>query len=100
DPKTKGDSILKNQNSKDTGYTIPAEFRPGLYHKRGVLAAARTGDDVNPLMASSGTQFYIVQGRTFSDFSLDSVETARLKGRKLPAPLHPAELVAISPKRI
>jgi peptidyl-prolyl cis-trans isomerase B (cyclophilin B) len=85
DPKTKGDSILKLQKSKDTGYTIPAEFRPGLYHKRGVLAAARSGDDVNPLMASSGTQFYIVQGRTFSDFSLDSVETARLKGRKLPA---------------
>jgi cyclophilin family peptidyl-prolyl cis-trans isomerase len=85
DPKTKGDSILKLQKSKDSGYTIPAEFRPGLYHKRGVLAAARTGDDVNPLKASSGTQFYIVQGRTFSDFSLDSVETARLKGRKLPA---------------
>jgi len=85
DPKTKGDSILKLQKSKDTLYTVSAEFRPGLYHKRGVLAAARSGDDVNPLMASSGTQFYIVQGRTFSDFSLDSVETARLKGRKLPA---------------
>lgn len=85
DPKTKGDSILKLQKNKDTLYTIPAEFRPGLYHKRGVLAAARTGDDVNPLKASSGTQFYIVQGRTFSDNSLDSVETTRLKGRKLPA---------------
>lgn len=84
DPKTKGDSILKLQKSKDTGYTIPAEFRPGLYHKRGVLAAARSGDDFNPLKASSGTQFYIVQGRTFSDYSLDSIETARLKGRKLP----------------
>jgi cyclophilin family peptidyl-prolyl cis-trans isomerase len=85
DPKTKGDSILKLQKSKDTVYTIPAEFRPGLYHKRGVLAAARSGDDVNPLKASNGTQFYIVQGRTFSDYSLDSIETARLKGRKLPA---------------
>jgi cyclophilin family peptidyl-prolyl cis-trans isomerase len=66
------------------GYTVPAEFRPALFHKKGALAAARTGDDVNPLKASSGSQFYIVQGRVFTDAGLDSVETFRLKGRKLP----------------
>jgi len=66
-------------------YTIPAEFRPTLFHKRGVLAAAREGDDVNPQKASSGSQFYIVQGRIFSPASLDSIETYRLKGRKIPA---------------
>jgi cyclophilin family peptidyl-prolyl cis-trans isomerase len=66
-------------------YTIPAEFRSGLYHMRGVLAAAREGDDVNPAKASSGSQFYIVQGRTFTDAGLDSVEVRRLKGRKIPA---------------
>jgi peptidyl-prolyl cis-trans isomerase B (cyclophilin B) len=49
-----------------------------------MLAAARMGDDVNPQRNSSGTQFYIVQGRIFNDVSLDSVETHRLKGRKLP----------------
>lgn len=65
-------------------YTIPAEFRPGLFHKKGVIAAAREGDDVNPKKASSASQFYIVQGRAFTDAGLDSVETFRLKGRKLP----------------
>ena len=67
------------------GYTIPAEFRPTLFHKRGALGAARTGDDVNPARASSGSQFYIVQGKRFTDTQLDSVETFRLKGRKIPA---------------
>lgn len=66
------------------GYTIPAEFRPGLFHHKGALAAARMGDAVNPEKASSGSQFYIVQGRTFTDAGLDSVEQYRLKGVKLP----------------
>jgi peptidyl-prolyl cis-trans isomerase B (cyclophilin B) len=66
-------------------YTIPAEFRSTLFHKRGALAAAREGDDVNPQMASSGSQFYIVQGKVFTAAGLDSVETFRLKGRKIPA---------------
>ena len=65
-------------------YTLPAEIRPELFHRRGVLAAARMGDDVNPKKNSSGMQFYIVQGKIFNDVSLDSVETHRLKGRKLP----------------
>ncbi len=65
-------------------YTLPAEIRPELYHRKGVLAAARMGDDVNPNRNSSGVQFYIVQGKVFDDKALDSVETFRLKGRKLP----------------
>ena len=65
------------------GYTIPAEFRPTIFHKKGVIAAARMGDNVNPEKASSGSQFYIVQGRIFTDAGLDSVETFRLK-RKIP----------------
>lgn len=44
---------------------IPAEFNPKLIHKKGALAAARTGDNVNPERKSSGSQFYIVQGRTY-----------------------------------
>ena len=66
-------------------YTIPAEFRVTLFHRKGVLAAARDGDDVNPEKASSGSQFYIVQGKKFTDAGLDSVGTYRLKGRKIPA---------------
>jgi len=62
-------------------YTIPAEFRQTLFHKKGVIAAARDG---NPEKASSGSQFYIVQGRVFNDEGLDNVETVRLGGRKIP----------------
>ena len=47
------------------GYTIPAEFVNGLYHKKGALAAARMGDQVNPTKASSSCQFYIVQGNVW-----------------------------------
>lgn len=61
-------------------YRIPAEFRQTLFHKKGVLAAAR---DNNPEKASSSCQFYIVQGKKFTDAGLDSAETYRLK-RKIP----------------
>ena len=60
------------------GYTIPAEIHPNLYHKRGVLAAARMPDDVNPNRESSACQFYITQGKKYSDAGLDSVQTMRL----------------------
>ena len=60
---------------------IPAEFRQTLFHKKGVIAAAR---DNNPEKASSGSQFYITQGKNFTDAGLDSVETMRLGGRKIP----------------
>ena len=66
------------------GYTVPAEFRPELFHRKGALAAAREGDDVNPQKASSGSQFYIVQGKVFTDEQLDNLEKTRLGGRKIP----------------
>lgn len=65
----------------DVGYLIPAEFRDSIFHKRGVLAAAR--DDI-PSKASSGCQFYIVEGKRFTDDELDKLEKGRLKGRKIP----------------
>ncbi len=55
-------------------YTIEAEFREGLFHKKGALAAARQGDQVNPEKRSSGSQFYIIQGRVFSNQELDQFE--------------------------
>ncbi len=66
------------------GYTIPAEIRTTFFHKKGVLAAARQGDDVNPARESSGSQFYITQGKKFTDAGLDSLETFRLRGKKIP----------------
>lgn len=58
----------------DAGYTVPAEFVPGLFHKKGALATARQGDQVNPTKASSGCQFYIVQGKKFTNGALDTME--------------------------
>ena len=58
----------------DPGYTIPAEFRSNHFHKKGALCAARQGDQVNPKKASSGSQFYIVQGNTFDDNTLNVYE--------------------------
>lgn len=60
----------------DIGYTLPAEIvYPRLFHKRGALAAAREGDEVNPERASSGAQFYITYGYVYGDRSLDKVQT-------------------------
>ena len=56
------------------GYTIPAEFVPGLYHKKGALAAARQGDQVNPKKESSSCQFYIVQGEKWNADRLKMIE--------------------------
>jgi cyclophilin family peptidyl-prolyl cis-trans isomerase len=72
DPETKGS--LKNLPDSIKTYTIPAEFNNSYFHKRGALAAARQGDDVNPHRRSSGTQFYIVQGVKFSDEELNQME--------------------------
>jgi peptidylprolyl isomerase len=55
-------------------YTIPAEFNPIYFHKKGALAAAREGNQVNPEMRSSGSQFYIVQGTKYSDEDLNKTE--------------------------
>jgi len=61
DPQSKNAKAGQQLGGGDPGYTIPAEFNATLKHKRGALAAARTGDQVNPAKASSGSQFYIVQ---------------------------------------
>jgi len=58
----------------DTNYTIPFEYVPAYLHKRGAFAAARENDDENPLKASSASQFYIVQGKVFTNDELDAVE--------------------------
>ncbi len=55
----------------DPGYTVPAEFVPVKFHKKGALAAARMPDQVNPQKASSGSQFYIVQGKVLSEQELN-----------------------------
>lgn len=63
-------------------YTIPAEFNAKLFHKKGALAAARESDMDNPLQASSGSQFYIVQGRIYTD-TLLKIQAKRITKMKL-----------------
>lgn len=59
---------------QDPGYTVEAEFRANHFHKKGALSAARLGDQVNPKKASSGCQFYIVQGTVQTEDALNTAE--------------------------
>jgi cyclophilin family peptidyl-prolyl cis-trans isomerase len=74
DPDSKYAESSKLLGDGDLKYTIPAEFVPSLCHKKGMLCAARNGDDVNPTKASSACQFYIVQGKVRTDEELKSYE--------------------------
>lgn len=80
-----GDPQSKNAKAGDAlgnggpSYKVPAEIRTDIFHKKGALGAAR---DNNPQKASSASQFYIVQGRTFTPAGLDSLEVLRMKGVK------------------
>ncbi|MBI3519529.1 MAG: peptidylprolyl isomerase [Bacteroidetes bacterium] len=74
DPDSKHAEPAKLLGDGDLSYTIPAEFVPALCHKKGMLCAARNGDDVNPEKASSACQFYIVQGKVRTDEDLDAYE--------------------------
>lgn len=66
DPESKGAPAGKQLGTGGPGYTIEAEIKDGLFHKRGALAAARQGDEVNPERRSSGSQFYIVWGQVYN----------------------------------
>ncbi|MBK7764208.1 MAG: peptidylprolyl isomerase [Bacteroidetes bacterium] len=77
DPDSKRAESGKMLGNGDVGYKVPAEFMDTFYHKKGALAAAR---DNNPEKASSGCQFYIVQGKTFTDDDLNKLEAS--KGKK------------------
>lgn len=74
DPDSKGAKPGIELGNGGPGYDIDAEILPNHMHVRGVLAAARESDDVNPERKSSGSQFYIVQGKKFTDESLNEVE--------------------------
>lgn len=74
DPESKNATPGARLGNGGPAYTIPAEFVPGLFHKKGALAAARQGDQVNPKKESSGSQFYIVQGKKWRPGELDSLE--------------------------
>ena len=75
DPDSKGAPKGKMLGTGGPDYTIPAEFvYPKYFHKRGALSAARLGDEVNPERESSGSQFYIVWGKTYKSAELKQME--------------------------
>jgi cyclophilin family peptidyl-prolyl cis-trans isomerase len=74
DPNSKTASPGQPLGSGGPNYTINAEFKQTLIHKKGALSAARTGDDMNPQKKSSGSQFYIVQGKKYTAQELDQIE--------------------------
>ncbi|MFN8255440.1 MAG: peptidylprolyl isomerase [Bacteroidales bacterium] len=84
DPNSK--TAKKGQSLGDGGpaYTINAEFKETLYHKKGALSAARTSDEINPQKKSSGSQFYIVQGKKYSNAELNQIEQQLKIGPYMP----------------
>lgn len=74
DPNSKMDTIKAPLGNGGPGYTLPAEINPKYYHKKGALAAARLGDNINPKKESSGSQFYIVQGNITSQDMMKQME--------------------------
>lgn len=82
DPDSKQAAPGQELGEGDLGYKVDAEFRDSLFHKKGVLAAAR---DNNPEKASSASQFYIVQGKVWTDEELDQLQQNRMNGRQIPA---------------
>lgn len=71
DPNSKGAASGTALGNGGPGYTIPAEILPQFHHKKGALSAARQGDQVNPEKSSSGSQFYVVQGKTYTMENLE-----------------------------
>lgn len=74
DPESRNAPEGKQLGTGGPDYTIEAEIKPGLFHKRGALAAARTGDQVNPERRSSGSQFYIVWGQVYNEAQMKQTE--------------------------
>lgn len=74
DPDSKSAGKEQMLGNGGPGYTIPAEINTDNFHKKGVLSAARLSDQINPEKASSGSQFYIVQGKKYDDSELNALE--------------------------
>lgn len=96
DPDSKNASSEKQLGGGSPDYTIEAEFYPEYYHKRGALAAARQGDQMNPEKRSSSSQFYIVQGEVNSPGKLDTI--LMMKNQKLRKQIFNSKIQKATPK--
>ncbi len=93
DPDSKGAKAGQPLGRGGPDYTIPAEIVPDHIHKKGALAAARQGDQVNPKRASSGSQFYIVQGKSVPATQLERIAEQR-------AFANPADSLGYTPEQV
>lgn len=82
DPNSKKAAANQPLGNGGPGYTVDAEFNTSLFHEKGAFSAARLGDNINPTKASSGSQFYIVQGKKYSDEELQQLEQSMQYARK------------------
>lgn len=96
DPDSKNAQPGQMLGRGDLGYTVPAEINPKFFHRKGVLAAARQGDQVNPEKRSSASQFYILQGKVFRPGELDTLKLKMEESRKMA--LMQAKVKAVEPE--
>jgi peptidyl-prolyl cis-trans isomerase B (cyclophilin B) len=82
DPSSKKAQPGEHLGMGGPNYTVEAEFNPKFFHERGALSAARLGDQQNPTKASSGSQFYVVQGRLYREEEITQLEQSIVYGRK------------------
>lgn len=82
DPESRNADSLKMLGNGGPGYTVPAEFNKDIIHTKGALAAARTSDEINPNKESSGSQFYIVQGKKLTKKELEEIMNGKNYQRK------------------
>ncbi len=82
DPNSKNAKSGQSLGNGGPGYTVDAEFNPKFFHEKGAFSAARLGDQANPAKASSGSQFYIVQGKKYTEEELTQLEQNIQYGRK------------------
>lgn len=94
DPDSKGAAAGMPLGQGSLGYTVPAEFNPAFVHTKGALSAARTSDDVNPEKASSASQFYVVQGKSWQPSELQMLLDRKNRGATPPRYSYTPEQVA------
>ncbi len=83
DPNSKGAAAGIALGEGGPGYTIEAEIKTNLYHKKGALCAARQGDNVNPEKRSSGSQFYVVTGKPIKKKNWNKWKFSKIDKRKM-----------------
>ena len=95
DPQSKSHSMDITLGDGELPFKVDAEIVPGMFHRRGVLAAAREGDSFNPERKSSSTHFYIVTGKVYTDADLNKAAARIAKANRLTEYTFPDDIVKV-----